>query len=75
MSELKDGDLAMVRAVGSDREPSVARFNNDRCSSTGNPAEDCDPECCLLWQYFGTEWTDRPSQVEVVRRLRVTDCE
>lgn len=68
MPEPKDGDLALVRLRHfPSRAPQLARFRDIRDEFDGD-GEDYDG--LTWWQFFGTEITERPEDVEIVQRMR-----
>ena len=58
---LRDGDLAIVRYTHDDRVQ-LAQYRD----------RDGDGERAS-WAYFGSDWTDSPSQITVVRHVQVAE--
>lgn len=57
---LRHGDLAIVRYTHATSGDQLAQYR------------DCDGERAH-WAYLGTDWTDSPSQVAVVRRVQLAE--
>lgn len=75
MSDLKNGDLAMIQFTGSTAPPVLARFNTDReeVASWDPEFKWCDPH--EYWSFFGSEICAHADEVEVGARVYLTSEE
>ncbi|MEV1109905.1 hypothetical protein AB0I95_14780 [Micromonospora sp. NPDC049751] len=68
MIELKDRDLALVRVLQfPENAPTLARFRDIRDEFDGDGEDD---DGLTWWQFFGTEITEPPQDVEIVAPVR-----
>lgn len=71
-ARFKNGDLAYI-CVKADREPELRSATFGRVALAEYRVWDEDTETFFAyWAYFGTDWTERPENVDVVLRVYLT---
>lgn len=71
MTDLKDGDLAIIRFKDGGAE-TLACFNTDRHDPMYQAAGMEDVEPVESWSFFGSDLDARVDEVEVVRQMYLT---